>query len=213
LRKNFVPIKSLEQQGAQMLARVRTQFIGRRTQLANSIRGYAAEFGFTAPKGLSRLQQLLIDIRDDTTVPSLEKELVEALAIKLARVHDQIAKLDKKLMQLHRSNEMSRRLAAIPGWSDRRDAAVNQGRGCTRVQVGKKLRCLAWPDTKELLDGWKEPPRRDYARRRRNVANRLGGRRDSCDRRYAPTGRSLLALAQRYHRTQAAEAGGHSVGK
>ncbi|UGX94787.1 IS110 family transposase [Bradyrhizobium barranii subsp. barranii] len=115
LRKNFVPIKSPEQQGAQMLARVRNQFIGRRTQLANSIRGYAAEFSFTAPRGLSRLQQLLIDIRDDTTVPNLAKELVEALAIELARVHDQIAKLDKKLMQLHRSNEMSRRLAAIPG--------------------------------------------------------------------------------------------------
>jgi transposase len=37
------------------------------------------------------------------------------LATELARVDDQIAKLDKKLMQLHRSNEMSRRLAAIPG--------------------------------------------------------------------------------------------------
>jgi transposase len=94
---------------------VRTQFIGRRTQLANSIRGYAAEFGFTAPKGLSRLQQLLIDIRADATVPELAMELVEALATELARVDDQIATLDKKLMQLHRGNEMSRRLAAIPG--------------------------------------------------------------------------------------------------
>jgi len=46
-----VPVKSPEQQGAQMLTRVRAQFISRRTQLANSIRGYAAEFGFTAPKG------------------------------------------------------------------------------------------------------------------------------------------------------------------
>ncbi len=52
LRKNFVPIKSPEQQGAQMLTRVRVQFIGRRTQLANSIRGYAAEFGLLYhPKG------------------------------------------------------------------------------------------------------------------------------------------------------------------
>ena len=68
LRKNFVPIKSPEQQGAQ-LTRVRVQFIGRRTQLAHSIRGYAAEFGFAEPKGLSRLQQLLIDIRADATVP------------------------------------------------------------------------------------------------------------------------------------------------
>jgi transposase len=115
LQKNYVPIKSPEQQGAQMLTRVRNQFIGRRTQLANSIRGYAAEFGFTAPKGLSRLPQLLIDIRADATVPDLAMELIEALAAELARVDDQIVALDKKLMQLHRSSEMSRRLATIPG--------------------------------------------------------------------------------------------------
>ena len=42
-------------------------------------------------------------------------ELVEALATELARVDDQIAMLDKKLTRLHRSNEMSRRLATIPG--------------------------------------------------------------------------------------------------
>ena len=115
LRKNFVPIKSTEQQAAQMLTKLRAQFIGRRTQLANSIRGYAAEFGLTAPKGLSRLQDLLEDIRADATVPDLAVELVEALAAELTRVDDQIATLDKKLMQLHRGNEMSRRLAGIPG--------------------------------------------------------------------------------------------------
>lgn len=115
LRKNFVPIKSTEQQAAQMLTKLRAQFIGRRTQLANSIRGYAAEFGLTAPKGLSRLRELLADIRADATVPDLAMELVEALAGELARVDDQVATLDKKLMQLHRGNEMSRRLATIPG--------------------------------------------------------------------------------------------------
>ena len=115
LRKNFVPIKSTEQQAAQMLTKLRAQFIGRRTQLANSIRGYAAEFGLTAPKGLSWLRELLADIRADATVPDLAMELVEALAGELVRVDDQIATLDKKLMQLHRGNEMSRRLATIPG--------------------------------------------------------------------------------------------------
>jgi len=115
LRKNFVPIKSIEQQAAQMLTKLRAQFIGRRTQLANSIRGYAAEFGLTAPKGLSRLRELLADIRADATVPDLAMELMEALAGGLTRVDDQIATLDKKLMQLHRGNEMSRRLAGIPG--------------------------------------------------------------------------------------------------
>jgi transposase len=58
---------------------------------------------------------LLIDIRADATVTGLAMELVEALATELARIDDQIATLDKKLMQLHRSNEMSRRLATIPG--------------------------------------------------------------------------------------------------
>jgi transposase len=80
LRKNFVPIKSTEQQAAQMLTKLRAQFIGRRTQLANSIRGYAAEFGLTAPKGISRLRVLLADIRADATVPDLAIQLVEALA-------------------------------------------------------------------------------------------------------------------------------------
>ncbi|WP_352980135.1 hypothetical protein [Mesorhizobium sp. M1378] len=37
----FVPAKSADQQGSQMLAKLRAQFIGRRTQLANSIRGFA----------------------------------------------------------------------------------------------------------------------------------------------------------------------------
>jgi transposase len=40
----FVAVKSADQQGSQMLAKLRAQFIGRRTQLSNSIRGFAAEF-------------------------------------------------------------------------------------------------------------------------------------------------------------------------
>ena len=59
LRKNFVPIKTPEQQSTQMLMKLRAQFVGRRTQIANSIRGYAAEFGVTAPRGLSRLDDVL----------------------------------------------------------------------------------------------------------------------------------------------------------
>lgn len=115
LRKNFVPVKSPDQQAAQMLTRVRAQFIGRRTQLANSIRGFAAEFGFTAPKGLERLGALLSDLRSDEAVPALTVELIDALARDFARVDEQITALDKKLMQLHRVNEVSRRLADIPG--------------------------------------------------------------------------------------------------
>ena len=54
---HFVPVKTEEQQAALMLAGVREQLITRRTQLSNAIRGYAAEFGITVAKGLTRLSR------------------------------------------------------------------------------------------------------------------------------------------------------------
>ena len=111
----YVPVKSTDQQALQMLAKLRAQFIGRRTQLANSIRGFAAEFGRVAPKGLARLGDLLADIRLDTTIPDMAREMFETLMRDYARIDEEIAALDGKLLALHRSNEVSRRLAAIPG--------------------------------------------------------------------------------------------------
>ena len=43
-RMTFVPVKTAEQQAALMLVGVRDQLVARRTQLGNTIRGYAAEF-------------------------------------------------------------------------------------------------------------------------------------------------------------------------
>lgn len=111
----FVPIKSADQQGLQMLAKLRAQFIGRRTQLSNSIRGFAAEFGLVAPKGLARLGDLLADIRIDPTIPDMARQMFETLARDFLRIDEEIIELDGKLLALHRSNELSRRLAAAPG--------------------------------------------------------------------------------------------------
>ncbi len=51
----FVPVKTADQQAALMLVGVRDRLIRNRTQLANTIRGYAAEFGLTAAKGMAHL--------------------------------------------------------------------------------------------------------------------------------------------------------------
>jgi transposase len=110
----FVAAKSAAQQGSQMLAKLRAQFIGRRTQLANSIRGFAAEFGLVAPKGLSRLGDLLADIRADATIPDTARDMFETLARDYAHISAEVAALDEKLLALHRQNEVSQRLAAIP---------------------------------------------------------------------------------------------------
>lgn len=55
----YVPVKTADQQAALMLIGIRERLIGKRTQLSNTIRGYAAEFGLTAARGLNRLAPLL----------------------------------------------------------------------------------------------------------------------------------------------------------
>src|ERR1700730_10105213 len=64
----FVPLKTAEQQAALMLAGLREQLINRRTQLSNAIRGYAAEFGLTAARGLDKIEPLLVRVAADATL-------------------------------------------------------------------------------------------------------------------------------------------------
>jgi transposase len=114
VQKRFVPVKSCEQQAAQMLLGTRDQFINRRTQLSNTIRGYAAEFGLVAAKGLANIAPLLARIAREPDLPALAKELFAGLGQELARIERQIEKLDARLLAFHRGNELSRRLVAIP---------------------------------------------------------------------------------------------------
>jgi transposase len=60
----LVPVKTAERQAALMLVGLRDRLIRNRTQLANAIRGYAAEFGLAAAKGIAHLVPLL-DRRSD----------------------------------------------------------------------------------------------------------------------------------------------------
>src|ERR1700686_3573134 len=111
----FVPVKSEEQQAALMLAGVREQLIARRTQLCNAIRGYAAEFGLTAPKGLDKIEPLLAQIAQDKTGPAMARELLALQGKDYARLQIEIKAIEAKLMAWHRANATSRRLAQIPG--------------------------------------------------------------------------------------------------
>jgi len=113
-RMRFVPMKTAEQQAALMLAGVRDQLVRRRTQLSNSIRGYAAEFGLIAAKGHDKIEPLLARIAADETLPALARELFAGLQEDYALVTRKLCKIDARLMSWHRQNELSRRLAEIP---------------------------------------------------------------------------------------------------
>ena len=111
----FVPMKSADQQAALMLLGVRTRLIKRRTQVANAIRGFAAEFGVTMAKGMCRIEPLLERIAADETVPDLARELFALQRREYAQLEREIEIVELKLMEWHRSDECSHRLAQIPG--------------------------------------------------------------------------------------------------
>ena len=114
-RMRFVPVKSAEQQAAQMLLGVRDRLVRTRTQLANAIRGYAAEFGLVAPKGLRHIEPLLARIASDAGLPVLAKELFAVQGDEYALLHARLRAIETRLMAWHRNNELSRRLAEVPG--------------------------------------------------------------------------------------------------
>jgi transposase len=113
-KMRFVAIKSVEQQAAQMLLGVRDGLLRRRTQVSNQIRGYAAEFGLTAARGLARIEALLAEVADDASLPGLAQEMFIMLSGQYRHVNAQIQEIESKLKALHLSDEQSRRLAEIP---------------------------------------------------------------------------------------------------
>ena len=110
----FVPVKTAEQQAALMLAGTRDRLIRTRTQLTNTIRGYAAEFGLTAAKGLDKIEPLLARLAAAADLPKLAKELFAAHAKEYAQLKLEIQKIEAKLMAWHKHNELSRRLVEVP---------------------------------------------------------------------------------------------------
>ena len=110
----FVPVKTAEQQAALMLTGIRDGLIARRTQLSNTIRGYAAEFGLIAPKGLDKIEPLLARIAQDEDLPVLARELFAVQGREYARLQDELKQIEAKLMAWHRADALSRRLAQIP---------------------------------------------------------------------------------------------------
>jgi transposase len=111
----FVPVKTVEQQAALMLAGVREAVVKERTQLSNMIRGYAAEFGVVAPKGLCAIEPLLVEIAEDTSHPALMREVFAGLGEQYAQLRAKFEAIDAKLLAWHKANQLSRALTEIPG--------------------------------------------------------------------------------------------------
>lgn len=63
----FVPVKTTEQQDIKALWNRRQLTVEQRTALANQLRSLLAEYGFTIPVGILRLQQQLLELSEDAS--------------------------------------------------------------------------------------------------------------------------------------------------
>lgn len=108
-----VPVKSESQQELHAIYMIRRRLIGNRTALANQIRGLLGEFGHVLPKGLSTLRRRL---------PELLEALDGYLAVMMADQYEELRALDERIKQVTRrleqmakQDERSRRLMRLPG--------------------------------------------------------------------------------------------------
>ncbi len=111
----FVPVKSQDQQAACMLLTVRERLVGVKSQLSNAFRSYAAEFGIVGPAGRQNVNALIKRVLEDETMPELARELFCFQAKEYAAVEARLEEIEAKLMKWHRADELSRRIATIPG--------------------------------------------------------------------------------------------------
>jgi transposase len=113
----YVAIKSCEQQAALTIHRTRDLFVKQRTQLVNMIRGLLAEFGIEIRRGITHALSLAerIAAGDMPGIPALAAKMIASLAGQILDLEARLREIERELLAWHRSSEIARRLATIPG--------------------------------------------------------------------------------------------------
>ena len=113
----FVPIKNAEQQAVLALHRARQGFVKARTAQGNQIRGLLAEFGLIIPKGIAHIAGRVPELIEDATneLPGSFRLLVQRLVDQLKELDRQVREIEAQVVAWHRDNDVSSKLAKIPG--------------------------------------------------------------------------------------------------
>jgi len=190
----FVAVKSADQQAVLMLHRVRELLLRQRTMLINALRGHLAEFGLVGAHGALQVKRLVerLEGLSSDQLTALARQLV---AVIVARLHDtetKLSTLDQELAAWHRSNEVSRRLATIPGVGPiTASAIVATIEDCRHVRTARQFAAWVGLVPRQRSSGGKErlgsiSKRGDPYLRKLLIH---GARSVICWRRRAPTSR------------------------
>ena len=91
----FVQPKTLEQQDIQLLHRVRTRLVSRRTSLSNQLRGLLAEYGIVINEGINNVRKQLPRILEDA-----ENHLSGTARSVFAQLYNELVEIDLRVDRL-----------------------------------------------------------------------------------------------------------------
>ena len=113
----FVPVKNVEQQAVLALHRVRQGFVKARTAQGNQIRGLLAEFGIIIPQGISNIASRVPELIENASneLPGAFRVLVQRLLDHLKELDAQVDELEAQIQAWHRNNDLSTKIAQVPG--------------------------------------------------------------------------------------------------
>jgi transposase len=110
-----VSVKSVDEQAATIVLKHREMLVGQRTKAINALRGHAAEFGAIVAKGSGNIDVLLSALADHPAIPDMAKAMFEQMGRLAADLDMKIQAVNRQLLEQHKANEVSQRLAEIPG--------------------------------------------------------------------------------------------------
>jgi transposase len=112
----FVAVKSVEQQAVLLLHKSRVLMVRQRTMLINALRGHLAEFGIVTGLGAGGVVASLKALHEEQDrFPAHARSALHGIAAQLRALTSEIDRLEAQILDWHRIDETSRRLATIPG--------------------------------------------------------------------------------------------------
>src|SRR3981081_4217106 len=111
-----------------------------------------AEFGIIAPQGIHRVEKLATQVHDPA-VPAMAREALMLIVNELVSIWRSVEALEARLVALHRTNEVSRRLASIPGVGPITAMAIaNTVINVFGIPLGPRVRSMAQAYAQEPLE-------------------------------------------------------------
>jgi transposase len=112
----FVALKSVDQQAVLLRHKVRDLLVRQQTMRINALRAHLAEFGMSAARGPGGAKVVIVPLQAlQDSLPHAAKSALQRLADELGTIKTEIKKIEAEIIEWHRGNEASQRLATIPG--------------------------------------------------------------------------------------------------